>query len=196
MGTLFYVVGASGAGKDSLMGYARKKIAGTAPVFFAHRYITRPAEAGGENHVALTRGEFAQMRMLNLFALSWESHGHGYGLGLEINCWLQRGANVVMNGSRGFLPDATQLYPENLCVVLIEVNPHVLRARLQTRGREPADEIEVRVARATAFEVTHPALIRIQNDGRLEDTGEELVSVLSNQSRADPRTHRLSALSE
>ena len=72
MGTLFYVVGASGAGKDSLLAYARAALGGGAPVFFAHRYITRPAEAGGENHVALSKAEFAQMQALDLFALSWE----------------------------------------------------------------------------------------------------------------------------
>ena len=46
--------------------------------------LTRPAEAGGENHVALSKPEFAQMHALDLFALSWESHGHCYGLGREI----------------------------------------------------------------------------------------------------------------
>ena len=59
MGTLFYVVGASGAGKDSLLAYARAALGGGTPVFFAHRYITRPAEAGGENHVALSKAAMA-----------------------------------------------------------------------------------------------------------------------------------------
>ena len=44
---LFYLVGASGSGKDSLLGYARGKLAGAPDVLFAHRYITRPADAGG-----------------------------------------------------------------------------------------------------------------------------------------------------
>ncbi len=47
---LIYVMGASGSGKDSLMRYAREKLAKHSNIVFAHRYITRPADAGGENH--------------------------------------------------------------------------------------------------------------------------------------------------
>lgn len=178
MGTLFYVVGASGAGKDSLMSYARARLGGRAPVFFAHRYITRPVDAGGENHVAVSRAEFAQMKALGLFALDWETHGHCYGLGRELELWLDRGANVVMNGSRGFLPVASRRFPD-LCVVLIEVSAAVLRARLEERGRESAPEIEARIARAGEFSVEHPNLVRIRNDGAIAVAGNELVAVLS-----------------
>jgi ribose 1,5-bisphosphokinase len=177
MGTLFYVVGASGAGKDSLMAYARAGLGGSAPVFFAHRYITRPADAGGENHVALSHAEFAQRELLDLFALSWESHGLCYGLGREVELWLNLGANVVMNGSRGFLPEAARRFP-GLCVVLIEVSPAVLRGRLVARGRESAVEIEARLARAGEFAVEHPCLVRIRNDGALAEAGDRLVAVL------------------
>ena len=41
-GQLIYVMGPSGAGKDSLLGYARERLA-EQPLVFAHRYITRPA---------------------------------------------------------------------------------------------------------------------------------------------------------
>lgn len=177
MGTLFYVVGASGAGKDSLMAYARARLGGRAPVFFAHRYITRPAGAGGENHVALSKAEFARMKALDLFALSWESHGLCYGLGREIGLWLERGANVVMNGSRAFLPVAERRFP-GLAVVLIEVSPAVLRARLVARGREAPEEIEERLARAAEFTVIHPNLITIRNDASLAEAGDALVAVL------------------
>lgn len=177
MGTLFYVVGASGAGKDSLMAYARARLGGRAPVFFAHRYITRPAEAGGENHVAVSKAEFAQMKALDLFALAWESHGFCYGLGREIGLWLERGANVVMNGSRAFLPVAERRFP-GLAVVLIEVSPAVLRARLVARGREAPEEIAERLARAAEFTVIHPNLVTIRNNGSLAEAGDALVAVL------------------
>jgi hypothetical protein len=55
-GQLIYVMGPSGAGKDSLLGFAREKVPGE-PVVFAHRYITRPT-GNGENHIALTPEEF------------------------------------------------------------------------------------------------------------------------------------------
>lgn len=177
MGTLFYVVGASGVGKDSLLAYARQHAGGRFPLLFAHRYITRPASAGGENHVAVSPGEFAQMRELGLFALDWESHGHSYGLGIEIDRWLECGANVVMNGSRGYLPEAGRRYP-GLCVVLIEAAPEVLRARLESRGRESAAEISARLQRATEFTVDHPRVVRIRNDGALAEAGARLLQTL------------------
>ena len=179
MGTLFYVVGASGAGKDSLLSYAREKLAGRAPVLFAHRYITRPADAGGEHHVALTPAEFALRKSLGVFALDWESHGLSYALGLEIDAWLAAGANVVMNGSRGHLPEASRRYPTNLCVVLITVDPAILRTRLVARGREAAAEIDERVARSAAFKVEHPNLKVIRNEADLATAGDELVSLLA-----------------
>lgn len=175
---MFYVVGASGVGKDSLLSYARTQAGGDAPPLFAHRYITRPAEAGGENHVAVTRAEFARMKSLGAFALDWESHGHCYGIGREIDLWLAGGASVVMNGSRAYLAEASRRYPD-LRVVLIEAGPDVLRERLERRGRETSAEIEARVARAAEFVVEHPNLVRLRNDDDLGEAGERLLRILT-----------------
>ncbi|WP_245601050.1 nucleoside/nucleotide kinase family protein [Marinobacterium jannaschii] len=46
-GTLFYLVGASGAGKDSLLEGVRQRLRPEHYCYVAHRYITRPAAAGG-----------------------------------------------------------------------------------------------------------------------------------------------------
>ena len=84
-GSLLYVMGPSGAGKDSVLGRARALLPSDAPVVFAHRYITRPADTGGENHVAVTRAEFAMRRDHGLFAYHWGAHGNDYGVGREIH---------------------------------------------------------------------------------------------------------------
>ena len=82
-GPLVYVMGPSGAGKDSVLGRARAMLSIDLPVVFAHRYITRPVDAGGENHVALSHAEFALRRAHGLFAFHWQAHGNDYGIGLE-----------------------------------------------------------------------------------------------------------------
>ncbi|MGL1832294.1 phosphonate metabolism protein/1,5-bisphosphokinase (PRPP-forming) PhnN [Rhodocyclaceae bacterium SMB388] len=176
-GRLIYVVGASGSGKDTLITYARDRLAGEAGVCFAHRYITRPANAGGENHMALSPAEFAARRDSGLFALHWGSHGLHYGIGVEINQWLARGLTVVVNGSRDYLLDAARRYPE-LEPVTIAVSTGVLRDRLLARGRETPDEIEARLARHEAMrERAWPGVV-IHNDGSVEQAGEALVRLI------------------
>lgn len=175
---LIYVVGASGSGKDTLMTYAREKLAGTANLCFAHRYITRPAAAGGENHVALTPEEFSARQARRLFALHWSSHGLEYGIGIEINQWLAKGLNVVVNGSREYLGEARRLYPE-LLPVTIEVPPAVLRQRLLARGREDAEAIERRLQRHRELQqVRWPDGIVVCNDGEIHEAGEQLVCAI------------------
>ncbi|MEM9339220.1 MAG: phosphonate metabolism protein/1,5-bisphosphokinase (PRPP-forming) PhnN [Bacteroidota bacterium] len=177
-GTLFYVVGASGAGKDSLMNFARKNLS-VKHVKFAIRHITRPADAGGEAHIATSHEEFQQLMEQSFFSLFWESHGNRYGISKEINQWLNDGINVVVNGSRGYLPTALSRYP-NLKTVLIEVSEHVMRKRLTGRGRESNEEIEDRIKRSKTFQnFDVPGMVRINNDRALELSGAEFVSVIS-----------------
>jgi ribose 1,5-bisphosphokinase len=175
MAQLIYIVGASGAGKDSLMHYARQRLNGSAPILFAHRYITRPVADGSENHVAMTREEFQLRKAGGLFALDWESHGLYYGIGREINDWMIGGFHVVVNGSRQYLPVAKERYPQ-LATIVIEADPEVILQRLQNRGREEAADIADRIKRQPPLD--KDGLIRISNNGFLEEAGETLVSVL------------------
>jgi ribose 1,5-bisphosphokinase len=176
-GRLFYVVGASGSGKDSLLAYARGRLAGEPGVAFAHRYITRPADAGGENHVALAEAEFQARRQAGLFAMDWRSHGLRYGVGREINLWLAKGVHVVVNGSREYLLTARAFYP-SLVAVLIDVSPQVLAERLRARGREDDAAIDARLARHARLRETFEDCIAIPNDSPLQEGGEILARLI------------------
>lgn len=177
-GALFYVIGPSGSGKDSLLRYGRERLAGDPGVVFAHRYITRPVELHGENHVALSETEFDARLKAGLFAMHWNSHGLRYGIGREINFWLAKGCNVVMNGSREYLPEARDLYA-NLIAVLVTVSPEVLAARLRARGRETEDQISQRIARAKHFMRPEGHAEILRNDAELHVAGERFVQLLS-----------------
>jgi len=178
MSKLFYVIGPSGAGKDTLMNYARVNINGRKPVIFAHRYITREPGNSNENHVYLSPEEFKLRVESRCFALHWESHDKHYGIGTEINEWLDKGFNVVVNGSRQYLPVAQQLYPE-MIVVLIGASPEVIGRRLAGRGRESAAEIEKRIKRSDEINCDLTNCIKIQNDGSIEIAGNELVNIVT-----------------
>lgn len=177
-GRLFYLIGPSGAGKDALISHARQQIDGRLPVLFAHRYITRAPQAGGENYIALTEAEFDQRQRLGLFALNWQSHQYRYGLGLEIKDWMQAGMHVVVNGSREYLPSASQQFPQ-MQVILLEVSAERIRQRLEERGRETADEIEARIEHNQRLPpVTHPHLHIVNNDTPLTETSARFVELL------------------
>src|ERR1700743_1789192 len=168
-GRLIYVMGPSGAGKDSLLHFARDQVAG-APVVFAHRYITRSA-GSNENHIALTLDEFEVRSALGLFALEWASHALRYGIGIELDAWLARGCTVVVNGSRQYLQHALVRYPRAE-VVHVSAAPHILEARLGARARESTEQVAARLARRAPFAL--PAGIRcttVDNYGALEDAG-------------------------
>lgn len=184
MANLFYVIGASGAGKDSLIDYIRNTMPSDESILVAHRYITRPANAGGENHIALTEAEFMRRKKLGCFAMHWYSHNTYYGIGKEINIWLSQKLDVVMNGSREYLNEAARLYPD-LIPVLISVDPEVLSNRLFGRGRESADQIQQRLIQAIKLEkeINHPGLLRIENNGKLNEAGEQLLSSILNWNR-------------
>ncbi len=174
-GRLYYVMGPSGAGKDSVLAWVREHGAAHG-VLCAHRYITRPAHAGGENHVALSEQEFQSREQRGLFALTWQAHGLHYGIGNEVAHWLARGADVLVNGSRGAFDLACERF-QSLRPVLITASALSIAARLAARGRETEPEIAARLARADAYPVP-PGSVVIHNDGCLADAGASLLQAI------------------
>jgi len=174
-GRLYYVMGPSGAGKDSVLGWVREHGISHG-VLCAHRYITRPAHAGGENHVALSEAEFQSRERRGLFVLTWQAHGLHYGIGREVEQWLTRGADVLVNGSRGAYAMACERFPE-VRPVLITASQACMAKRLAARGRETEADIAARLARSEAYEVPSEALV-IRNDGCLADAGATLLDAI------------------
>jgi len=185
-GTLFYLIGASGSGKDSLLAGCRERLSPDQHCCVAHRYITRAPGVGGENHVQLSPEEFQMRDKFGLFAMQWQSHGYRYGIGSEINGWLDRGLNVLVNGSREYLPQALAQYDE-LVPVLVDVNADLLRNRLLNRGRESTHEIEHRLARHQQLVNNLDAemesnLIKVDNSGALDQGIDHLLDVIKHYS--------------
>lgn len=149
---LVAVVGPSGAGKDTVLEGLR-----AAGHVVARRGITRPAEAGGEEHIAMTEAEFAA----GDFALQWRAHGLRYGIFRDIEAELGAGRIVLANLSRTVLAEAAARYP--FAVLEITAPPDILAARLAARGRESAGDIAGRLAREAPLP---PGLrvLRVVND--------------------------------
>jgi len=180
MAKLFYIIGGSGAGKDSLINYVRSHISDNFEIEFVRRYITRSSNAGGENHIELTEGEFLKYKDKNHFVMDWFSHNTYYGISSGMNVWLSNNISVVMNGSRSYLGEAATRYPD-IIPVLIRVDPLILSERLLSRGRESYSEIQNRIAQAIKLEssVQHRNLMIIDNNASLSYAGEKLLNILT-----------------
>lgn len=172
---LIYVMGPSGAGKDTLLAYARAQV-DPGRILFAHRYITRSMMATGENHIALSRDEFDARRDAGLFSLSWESHGNAYGIGIEIDLWRKHNFVVVVSGARAAWAAAQARYP-NVIGILIDASADLRAARLAARGREDEAAIRARMEREIPMALD-TNIHRLDNSGSVEEAGEALVRLL------------------
>jgi phosphonate metabolism protein PhnN/1,5-bisphosphokinase (PRPP-forming) len=159
---LVLVVGPSGAGKDTLLEAARQALARDPRFRFVQRVITRPADAGGEAHKAVSPEEFARRH----FALQWQAHGLSYGIPADIEDDIDRDLVVVVKASRTIVADAAARFPTR--VIEVTAPAKVLAERLASRGREQAADVAERLAR----NVTMPAHVSVEtvmNDASLEE---------------------------
>jgi phosphonate metabolism protein PhnN/1,5-bisphosphokinase (PRPP-forming) len=156
---LICVVGPSGAGKDTLLDAARQTLADDRRFRFVRRVITRPAEAGGEAHEAVTEAEFAQRN----FALQWHAHGLSYGIPAAA---INDVAIAIASVSRTVIANAASRFPVR--VIEVTAPPEILAARLASRRRESATDIAARLARTVQLP---PDIVvdTVVNDGSLED---------------------------
>jgi ribose 1,5-bisphosphokinase len=167
-GLLVLVVGASGVGKDTLLAGARTELVGNPAFRFPKRWVTRPAEAGGEDHHAATEAEYQQALDEKRFLLAWRAHGLGYGVPADAALDLAAGRHVVVNVSRAVIDEARgRLAPVG--VLNITASRESLADRLAARGRENEDDIARRLARSDSQAVLGADVIEVANDGRPEE---------------------------
>ncbi|MCD6292370.1 MAG: phosphonate metabolism protein/1,5-bisphosphokinase (PRPP-forming) PhnN [Deltaproteobacteria bacterium] len=180
-GQLFYLMGASGAGKDSLIRYAQQRLIRQKSIVFAQRYITRPNNTENDgNHYAIAPAEFEQLLKNDFFALHWNRHGFHYGIRREIDTWLREGKKVVINGSRQYYLTAQKIYPQ-LHAILVKADREILHKRLLTRQRDSPGNIEKRMQWAEDhfnFKSQNNLFSIIENNSSLKIAGEKFLDIL------------------
>jgi ribose 1,5-bisphosphokinase len=180
---MLYVVGPSGAGKDSvldqLMAALSPQEGQAGGLYRVRRTITRPPESGGEAHESVDEATFEQLVADEQLALHWQANGLGYGIRMTELQGLPLGQWVLVNGSRGYLPEALARFPD-LWVVHITAALPVLRQRLMARGRETPQRVEARLQRTAELgPVAHSRVIEVANDTTLACATAALKTALS-----------------
>ncbi len=176
-GRLFLVVGPSGAGKDTLIGEARRHLGEPEGFAFPRRVITRPPHAGSEDFTSATVEDFEARDRRGAFALSWRSHGLRYGIPAAIDGFLAEGRRVVVNVSRTVIDTARARYADTR-VIQVKAPASVVLTRLQERRRETSDDIARRLERAVTLEVTGPHVYTIDNGGPLDQAAAAFLAAL------------------
>lgn len=173
-GIFFFVVGPSGAGKDSLIDGARDVLNG---FVFARRVVTRPHGSPGEDHEALDDTEFSRLDSQGEFLITWSAHGLRYGLRRDLLNALSLGHHVVANGSRAMIDLLSTRVPR-LVVVEVSAPASVLAGRILARGRETPEQVEKRVTRQVEPTSADVEVLKVMNDSTLEQGIKRFVSAL------------------
>ena len=174
-GTLFLVVGPSGAGKDSLLRAARTDLEHDGDFVFAQRTITRPLDPDREDHEPVSPEEFLTRAERGKFMLSWRVYDTDYGISTGYEDELAAGNNVVANVSRTVVAAGFAYYSPTR-VIQITAPREVLEARLQARA-DPATAA-ARLARAVVLPDGVP-VTHLLNAGDIHTGSARLVRLLT-----------------
>lgn len=179
-GGFVFVVGPSGAGKDSLIGYARGALAGNDAVFFPRRIVTRAASEY-EPHESLSEEAFAAAEARGAFALTWRAHDLCYAIPRSAREEVEAGKIAVCNISRRVVP-WTRIHLPNVAVVEVTAPAEVLAVRLAGRARLEDGDLAARLARS--LEVWTPVDASIVNDRTIDEAGRELIGFIARHAAA------------
>ena len=177
-GRLVLVVGPSGAGKDALLGHARRILADDEAVLFAERIVTRPNRTGNVTHVEMDALNFELKSENGEFGLYWAAYGNRYGVPRSAFDVLEQGVSVIVNGSRTVVDEARRLHSPTL-VILVTASADILRERLHARGREQFEAVPRRLVRAASLTVKGDDVVELVNEDVLEDNAERSVTLIS-----------------
>jgi len=145
----------SGAGKTSLI----KALMGQDQrVEVSVSHTTRPQRPGeieGVNYFFISTETFHEMREAGAFFESAEVYGHFYGTSLtQLEVRLSEGADVILEIDWQGAEQVRKLLPDSAWLFILPPSLEALKSRLQARGQDAEDTIEIRM-RAARDEMSH-----------------------------------------
>jgi len=154
-GILFVVSSPSGGGKGTLV---QRMLNAVPDLSYSVSYTTRPPRNGeldGREYFFVTRDRFEQMVAANEF-LEWASvHGNLYGTArTQVSREIDEGRDIVLEVDVQGAASVRQLITDSVSIFILPPSHEVLRQRLQRRGTDTPDELQLRLRNAPA-ELAH-----------------------------------------
>lgn len=154
-GQLLIISAPSGAGKTSLI---KALVDADDQIEVSVSHTTRPQRPGeqdGVNYFFISDSEFLSLRDNGAFFEWAEVFGHYYGTGIaQLETRLARGANAILEIDWQGAQQVRKMLPDSAWAFILPPSIDSLKARLQARGQDNQDTIEVRMAAAQA-EMSH-----------------------------------------
>ena len=148
-GSMLMVVAPSGAGKSSLVNALLKqdKDIGLSVSFTTRS--PRPGEVNGREYNFLSEAEFLERKAAGDF-LEWAKvHGNYYGTSKSwIESQMKNGRDVILEIDFQGAVQIKRLFANAVLIFILPPSWEELRARLQRRGEDTAEVIEIRLANA------------------------------------------------
>ena len=148
-GNLFVVAAPSGAGKSSLVKALRELDAQVQP---SVSHTTRPPrgqEKHGREYFFVSAEEFDRMVLANGFVEWAHVHGHRYGTSKKmIEDRIAQGADVVLEIDFQGALQIKRIFTNAVLVFILPPSWEELRSRLERRGEDTPEVIELRLANA------------------------------------------------
>lgn len=148
-GNLFVVAAPSGAGKSSLVKALMELDQRVSPSISHTTRAPRGQEVHGREYYFVSRETFDQMVAQDAF-LEWAHvHGNRYGTSKHaIEQRMAQGADVVLEIDFQGAIQVKRIFPNAVLIFILPPSWEELRSRLERRGEDSADVIEVRLKNA------------------------------------------------
>ena len=148
-GNLFVVAAPSGAGKSSLVKALMELDAGVQPSVSHTTRAPRGQEFDGREYFFIDDAQFDAMVADNAF-LEWAHvHGNRYGTSKStIEERISQGLDVVLEIDFQGAVQIKRLFANAVLIFILPPSREELRSRLQRRGEDTAEVIEIRLANA------------------------------------------------
>ncbi|NBY33729.1 MAG: guanylate kinase [Betaproteobacteria bacterium] len=148
-GNLFVVAAPSGAGKSSLVKALMELDAGVQPSVSHTTRAPRGQEFDGREYFFINDAQFDAMVADNAF-LEWAHvHGNRYGTSKStIEERISQGLDVVLEIDFQGAVQIKRLFANAVLIFILPPSWEELRSRLQRRGEDTAEVIEIRLANA------------------------------------------------